>query len=114
MTPRRGDIWIADLNPRFGTEPGKLRPVLIVQTDLLNDAEHPSTIICLMTSRLRPDVEFLRLALATGVAGLTKPSELMLDQLRAIDNQRFRKRLGHLPPKLLKIVEERLRVVLEL
>lgn len=30
------EIWIADLNPQLGTETGKTRPVLIVQTNLLN------------------------------------------------------------------------------
>ena len=35
------EIWLADLNPRNGTEAGKVRPILIVQSDLLNNAEHP-------------------------------------------------------------------------
>lgn len=44
------DIWVADLNPRMGTEPGKRRPVVILQTDLLNESNHPSTIICPLTT----------------------------------------------------------------
>ena len=36
MKIKQYEIWIADLNPRFGTETGKTRPVVIVQTDLLN------------------------------------------------------------------------------
>ena len=43
MKARRGVLYLADLNPRRGTEPGKVRPVLVIQTDLLNDAGHPST-----------------------------------------------------------------------
>lgn len=39
--PERGEVWIADLNPRSGAEPGKARPVLIVQAQALLDAEHP-------------------------------------------------------------------------
>ena len=35
---RHGELRVADLNPRRGTEAGKLRPVVILQTDLLNDA----------------------------------------------------------------------------
>ena len=36
MKIKQFEVWIADLNPRMGTESGKIRPVLIVQTDLLN------------------------------------------------------------------------------
>jgi mRNA interferase MazF len=45
MLIRQFDIWIADLNPTIGTEPGKTRPVLVVQTDILNTIPHTSTII---------------------------------------------------------------------
>ncbi|WP_432264614.1 type II toxin-antitoxin system PemK/MazF family toxin [Autumnicola musiva] len=55
------EIWIADLNPRIGTEAGKLRPVIILQTNLLNKAGHPSTIICPITSNIQKDTEVLRL-----------------------------------------------------
>ena len=34
---RRGEIWLADLNPRRGTEPGKTRPVVAVQAQALLD-----------------------------------------------------------------------------
>jgi len=42
---RRGEVWLADLNPPHGTEPGKTRPVLIVQSQALLDAGHPSTYV---------------------------------------------------------------------
>jgi mRNA interferase MazF len=38
---KRGGIWLADLSPRWGTEPRKPRPVLIVQAQALLDAEDP-------------------------------------------------------------------------
>ena len=53
MKPKQYEIWIADLNPHFGTETGKTRPVAIVQTDLLNKF-HPSTIICPVTTNVNP------------------------------------------------------------
>jgi mRNA interferase MazF len=40
MRIKQFEIWIADLNPRMGTETGKIRPVIVIQTDLLNK-EHP-------------------------------------------------------------------------
>jgi mRNA interferase MazF len=47
------EIWIADLNPQIGTEAGKTRPVLIVQTNLLNKIPHPSTIVCPITTNIQ-------------------------------------------------------------
>ena len=48
---RRGMLYLADLSPRLGTEPGKIRPVLVIQTDLLNEAKHPSTWVLPCTTR---------------------------------------------------------------
>ena len=55
MKIQRGRLYLADLNPRLGTEPGKTRPVLVVQTDLLNEADHPSTWVLPCTTRLAGD-----------------------------------------------------------
>jgi len=53
MQTKQFEIWIADLNPQIGTEPGKTRPVLIVQTNLLNSIPHPSTIICPISTNVK-------------------------------------------------------------
>ena len=53
------DIWLANLNPSKGNEPGKVRPVVIIQTDLLNDVL-PTVVICPITTQVRPDAEILR------------------------------------------------------
>jgi mRNA interferase MazF len=95
MKPKKFFVYTADLNPRFGTEAGKVRPVVVVQTDLLN-AVHPSTIVCLITSQVKPEAEILRIHLARGEAGMVKPSDVMVDQVRAIDNRRFLKEIGEL------------------
>ena len=59
-----GAVWLADLNPRRGTEPGKTRPVLIIQNQALLDAGHPSTLVIPLTTRLIEDAEPLRLRLS--------------------------------------------------
>ena len=114
MTIEYGSLYAADLNPRFGTEPGKVRPVLVIQTNLLNDAEHPSTLICSLTTKIRKEVDYLRVHLKKGTAGLTEDSDVMIDQIRAIDNRRFSKKIGSLSNKLMEQVQERLRLVMEL
>lgn len=87
-TPNRGEIWLADLAPQHGTEPGKRRPVLIIQAQALIDAEHPSTLIVPLTTNLVDDAEPLRIRIAPS-GNLRRPSDLLIDQLRAIDNRRL-------------------------
>jgi mRNA interferase MazF len=107
---RRGVLYLADLSPRRGTEPGKMRPVLVVQNDLLNEAEHPSTWILPCTTRLAGD-SLLRVVLPRGVAGNLEACEVMIDQSRAIDNGRFVKALRQVPPPILAEIEDKLRLL---
>ena len=86
--PSRGEIWVADLNPRHGTEPGKTRPVLIVQAQALLDAAHPSTLIVPLTTRLVDAAEPLRIRIPAS-GNLHKDSDALVDQIRAIDNDRL-------------------------
>jgi mRNA interferase MazF len=76
MQTKQFEIWIADLNPQIGTEPRKTRPVLIVQTNLLNSIPHPSTIICPITTNV--------------------------------------KKVGDLPLDLAELVQENIKIILEL
>ena len=74
MEIRKWHLYVADLNPRMGTEPGKVRPVVVVQRG--------------------PEARYLRVHLARGEAGVKEPSDIMVDQVRAIDNRRLITRLG--------------------
>ena len=111
MAVKRFDIWLADLNPRQGTEPGKTRPVVVVQTDLLNDF-HPSTIVCPVTSKVNAEVQLLRVHLKKGQ--IDKASDILVDQIRAIDNRGLIKRLGRLTPEQTVALKANLRVVLDI
>lgn len=90
MTQNRkhGEIWLANLNPTRGTEAGKCRPVLIVQNQALLDVDHPSTLIIPLTTSLIDDAEPLRLRVKAKDQ-LEKDSDLLVDQIRAIDNKRL-------------------------
>lgn len=113
MKVKRGSLYLADLSPRIGTEPGKLRPVLVVQTDLLNDVGHPSTWVLPCTTRLAGG-NMLRVALPRRIAGNREECEIMIDQSRAIDNRRFSRALKPLPGTILREVETKLRQLAEL
>ena len=113
MEIRKWYVYLADLNPRFGTEAGKLRPVVVVQTNLLNDTAHPSTLICPFTTNVIPKSKWLRIHLKKGDAGLNEQSDILVDQIRAIDNRRFKKLLGTLPKENQLYLRESLKAILD-
>ncbi len=114
MKIKQYEIWIADLNPKIGTENGNTRPVLIIQTNLLNHIPHPSTIICPITINVRISTEILRVHLKKGVANLHQDCDIMIDQIRAIDNKRLKKKIGELPSNLIQITSDNIRICLDL
>ena len=111
---KRGEIWLADLNPGRGTEPGKTRPVLIIQAQALLNAGHPSTLVIPLTTNLMDDAEPLRIRIPA-LGGWTRDSDLLVEQLRAIDNRRLvRGPLAELDASLMARVAESAREVLDL
>ncbi len=111
---KRGEIWLADLDPRRGTEPGKTRPVLIIQCQALLDVDHPSTLIVPLTTVLVEDASPLRIRVPSG-KGLSEASDLLIDQIRAIDNRRLVKGpLGSLADDIMVEVDEAIVAILDL
>ena len=113
MKIRRGTLYLANLDARSGTEAGKARPVLVIQTDLLNETGHASTWVLPCSTRLVGE-NILRVPLPRGIAGNRQACEVMIDQSRAIDNRRFVRTLKPLPRTILREVEEKLRRLAEL
>jgi mRNA interferase MazF len=111
MEIKQYDIWLANLNPSKGTEAGKTRPVVIVQTDLLNTI-HLSTLICPVTTNVHPELEYLRIHLAKGQ--LDQLSDVLVDQIRAIDNTRLISKLGRLTLAQQVKIKNNLRIMLDL
>jgi len=114
MQIKQFEIWIVDLNPRIGTESGKTRPVLVVQTNLLNKIPHSSTVICPITTNIKKGSEILRVHLKKGIGNLHQDCDIMIDQLRAIDNGRLVKKVGNLPTNLINIVKENIKIIIDL
>lgn len=114
MKIKQFEIWIADLNPQIGTEPGKTRPVLVVQSNLLNKIPHPSSIVCPITTNIKKNAEILRVHLKKGMANLHQDCDIMIDQIRAIDNKRLINKVGDLPTNLKDLVQENIRIVMDM
>jgi mRNA interferase MazF len=112
--PDRGEVWLANLDPKQGTEPGKTRPVLIVQAQALLDAQHPSTLIIPLTTILIEGAEPLRIRIHSA-GRLRRTSDLLIDQLRAIDNRRLvQGPMTKLSPALMARVHEAISEILDL
>jgi len=115
MRIRQFDIWLANLNPQRGTEPGKIRPVLIVQTNLLNRLDFPSTLICPITSNVKGNYsEILRVNVKKHEVNLDVDSSILIDQVRAIDNKRLLRKITTLPDEYALKVKDNLKIILDL
>jgi mRNA interferase MazF len=110
MQIRHGYLYLADLNPRHGTEAGKIRPVVVIQTDYLNEIGHPSTWVLPCTTRIVGE-NILRVSLPKRIAGNAEDCEVMIDQSRSMDNRRFQREIGKIPPLILKEIKEKLRLL---
>ena len=85
---QKGEIYLAKLNPKKGNEVGKIRPVLIYQTNILNDCAHPTTVILPISTVLIDNTYPLRYRVVKRDK-LEKTSDILCDQIRALDNQRI-------------------------
>jgi mRNA interferase MazF len=99
--PRRWHVYVVDLKPRVGTRPGKQRPCLSIQPNEFAMAGLGSTVVLPLTTNLAAADAFpLRVRIPAGVCRLKRPSELLIDQILAWDNDLFGEDLGRLPDAL--------------
>ena len=109
---KRGEVRLANFNPSKGTEAGKIRPCIILQSDLLNDIDHPSTTVIPLTSRIIDGAAPLRCRIVRRDK-LETDSDAMIDRLRTVDNRRLTSEaLTRLTPRELAEIEEYLKIVL--
>ena len=104
MTVKRGDIYYADLSPVVGSEQGGLRPVLIVQNDVGNKYS-PTVIAAAITSKLDKNKLPTHIDVHAEKVGLSRDSVVLLEQIRTLDKQRLREKMGHLDPVMMQAVD---------
>lgn len=115
---KRGQVWEVDLEPQtHKEEPGKRgRPALVIQTNVLNAAGHPTTIVIPGTTNTYRDAQGdgypLRVALGK-LGKMKEETDLLIDQIRTISNRRLMgdNPLTELPRTHMKRVEEALRIL---
>lgn len=106
---RRGEVWVARLNPNHGREIGKVRPVVVLQADELTEAGLPTVLVAPLTTQRHEEAKLLRIEV-TPRDRLLKTSYVCAEHLRAIDRNRLGEGpLTHLTPVELKQVQRALR-----
>jgi mRNA interferase MazF len=113
MIIKRGDIFLANLEPVKGSEQGGIRPVLIIQNDISNK-HSPVTIIAAITSRIFDKEYSTNIFIPKGDSGLDKDSTIMLNQIRTIDNSRLIKKIGLLNNFTMNNVDRAIKISLAL
>jgi mRNA interferase MazF len=113
MITKPFEIYLANLNPKKGHEVGKTRPVVVIHSQLIEGLLSTS-IICPITTQLSV-ATLLRVHIPfqdATTTGLTEPSDVIVDQIRSIDNQRLIKKLGELPPAQIEQLQKSLQTIL--
>lgn len=85
---RRGEVWVANLNPNRGAEIGKTRPVLVLQADWFSRSQQYTVIVLPLTAQVRKDAEPLRITL-TARDRLLRECQIVVGQPRTLDRRRI-------------------------
>jgi mRNA interferase MazF len=114
VPPRRWHLYIVDLGPRKGTKPGTQRPCLAIQPEAFAEGGLNSTVVLPLSTNVVDDAFPLRVRIPRGICGLTRDSDVLVDQMLAWDNGLFRRDLGEVPEAVQEEVRAALREFLDL
>ena len=109
MNIKRGEIYYADLSPVIGSEQGGVRPVLIVQNDVGNKYS-PTVIAAAITSQHEKSNLPTHINISAECCGLSKDSIVLLEQVRTLDKQRLKEKMGAIDPGAMNRVDKALSV----
>ncbi len=111
--PQRGEIYLVNFDPTVGSEIQKTRPALILQNDISNQ-HSPITIVAALSSQFDIELYPTEVLITPPEGGLTKPSVVLLNQIRSIDRQRLVKRIGIVSDQLMEQVNNAIQISLGL
>ncbi len=113
MDVKRGYIFYADLSPVVGSEQGGVRPVLIIQNNVGNKYS-PTVVVAAITSQIDKAKLPTHVEVEAKENGLDKNSVILLEQVRTIDKQRLQDKMTELDDKIMRKVDEGLKISLGL
>jgi len=103
--PKRGEVWLADLNPTQGSEQAGIRPVIIFQNDLVSQFSTTTIAIPITTKQYRAALPIC-LPIEQGNGGLSQDSVALCFQMRVLDKTRLIRTLGQLSPEIILQLED--------
>jgi mRNA interferase MazF len=108
----KGEIWWANLpqNP-YGSEPGKRRPVLIIQNDAISRSKIKTIICAVITSNMNQAQVPGNILLEKSIAKLQKTSVVNFTQILTVDKTRFIEQVSMLPKNYISKINESIRYI---
>lgn len=111
---RKGYCYLADMNPPRKSKPGKVRPVIVIQSQDIIDAGSAGVVVVPVTSQVLTE-NILRIHLSPSqTLKLKKASDVLLDQIHTIDRHLFLEEIGKIPEKTFQKVLEGIKFLLEI
>lgn len=104
--PRRSFVYRVHFDPAVGHEINKTRPALVVSNDRMNQFSKTVLVMPITSGKFE---YFFRISLQPPEGGLTKRSVIATEQIRAIDKQRFKGKIGRVSFDTMKKVEQTIR-----
>ena len=110
---RRGEIYLADLDPHYGSEQGGKRPVIVIQNNTGNKFA-PTVIVAAVTSKVSKKPNQPTHVLIEQNPAFSRPSVVLLEQIFTIDKERIQRLLGQTTPDEMHQINEALMNSLDL
>jgi mRNA interferase MazF len=114
IVPKRGDVYMARLDPKEGSEQAGQRPVIVVSRDAINQNSAVVVIVPVTDRSHKKTIYPSQVILKAGDGGLTKESVALGEQVRAISTSRFVRHMGHLAPASIAEIGTALKIALDL
>jgi mRNA interferase MazF len=110
--PRRGEVWLVNLDPIEGHEQGGRRPGLVVSVDQFNSG--PAELVVLLPISSKAKGIPFHVTIVPPEGGLKRHSYIKCEDIRSVSSARLSRRYGHVSPETMDQVEDRLRILLAL
>jgi mRNA interferase MazF len=112
--PFRGMVVEVSLDPVIGHEQGRSRPCVVIQNDVGNRFSSTTIVVPLTDAAHIKAPSPIYVLVKQGEGGTTKDSYILCDQIRTVDQRRFRSVFGTLSPETMASVDAALLVSLGL
>jgi mRNA interferase MazF len=110
--PRRGEVWLIDLNPARGHEQAGKRPALVISVDLFNSG--PAGLVVVLPVTTKDKNMPLHVKISPPEGGVKETSFVKCEDIRSVSTERLLARLGEVSQDTIAAVEDWVRILLGL